>query len=304
MSEDANEEKSKDTDKGSAHAGSTAGEKAREFVLLTIATVMLAFGIYMFRFPNNFTFGGVTGIALLLSEVTKLPAATLVVILNAALLVVAFILLGRDFAAKSVYVTVLYSALMYLFEFVIPMEHPLTDEPVIELVFAIMVPATASAVIFHFDASSGGTDIIAMALRKYTNVNIGTGLLIADAIAVLFSFFIFGVKTGLFSLCGFLAKSLVIDNVIESINICKYFHVVCTDPEPICEYICDVLHRDATVYTATGAFTGKEKRVIMTVMTRRQAVALRGFIRKCEPSAFIMITNTSEIIGKGFRASV
>ncbi len=278
--------------------------RVREFSLLTAATFMLAFGIYVFRFPNNFTFGGVTGIALLLSEVTSIKAATLVVILNALLLVVAFAVLGREFAAKSVYVTVLYSALMYVLELVMPMESPLTDEPVIELIFAIMVPATASAVIFHFDASSGGTDIIAMIVRKYTSVNIGTGLLIADAITVMFSFIVFDVKTGLFSLCGFLAKSLVIDNVIESINVCKYFHVVCSDPEPICNYICDTLHRDATVYVATGAFTGREKRVIMTVMTRRQAIALRAFIRKNEPGAFIMITNTSEIIGKGFRASV
>lgn len=275
-----------------------------EFILLTGATLMLAFGIYVFRFQNNFTFGGVTGISLLLTTVTGLSASTLVVILNAALLVVAFIVLGRDFAAKSVYVTVLYSAVMYVLEYVMPLEGPITDEPVIELVFAIMVPATASAVIFHFDASSGGTDIIAMILRKYTKINIGTGLLIADALTVTCSFFVFGIKTGLFSLCGFLAKSLVIDNVIESINICKYFHVVCSDPRPICDYICHTLNRDATVYEATGAFTGAHKYVIMTVMTRRQAVQLRTFIKQHETDAFIMITNTSEIIGKGFRATV
>ena len=286
-----------------SEVGNTSA-RVREFFILTVATFMLAFGIYVFRFQNNFTFGGVTGIALLLSAVTSMRAATLVMILNAALLLLAFVALGREFAAKSVYVTVLYSVLMYAFEFIIPLKGPLTDEPVLELVFAIMVPATASAAIFHFDASSGGTDIIAMILRKHTNVNIGTGLLIADVLTVICSFFVFDVKTGLFSLCGFLAKSIVIDNVIESINICKYFHVVCKDAEPICNYICDVLHRDATVYEAKGAFTGGEKKVIMTVMTRRQAVSLRSFIKKYEPTAFIMITNTSEIIGKGFRASV
>lgn len=275
-----------------------------EYLILTVATFALAFGIYVFRFQNNFTFGGVTGISLILSAVTGLHASTLVMILNAALLVVAFIVLGRGFTAKSIYVTALYSVLIYAFDYILPIDGPLTDEPVLELLFAIMVPATASAAIFHFDASSGGTDIIAMILKKYTNVNIGTGLLFADALTVVCSFFVFGVKTGLFSLTGFLAKSIVIDNVIESINICKFFHVVCTDPEPICDYICNVLHRDATVYEAKGAFTGGEKRIIMTVMTRRQAVALRSFIRKQEPTAFIMITNTSEIIGKGFRATV
>ncbi len=283
---------------------SSKSARVREFVLLTGATVMLAFGIYVFRFQNNFTFGGVTGISLLLSAVTHVPAATLVTILNAAMLVVAFIVLGREFAAKSVYVTVLYSLIIYALEFILPLDGPITDEPVLELIFAIMVPGAASATIFHFDASSGGTDIIAMILRKYTKVNIGTGLIIADALTVTCSFFVFGIKTGLFSLCGFLAKSFVIDNVIESINICKYFHVVCSDPKPICDYICDVLKRDATVYEATGAFTGNHKSVIMTVMTRRQAIQLRTFIKKSEPGAFIMITNTSEIIGKGFRATV
>lgn len=287
-------------------SNNTTGARRRiiEFLILTAATITLAFGIYIFRFQNNFTFGGVTGISLLLSAVTGVPAATLVVVLNAVLLILAFIVLGRDFAAKSVYVTVLYSAIMYALEFILPLRGPITDDPMLELIFAIMVPATASAAIFHFEASSGGTDIIAMILRKYTSVNIGTGLLIADALTVVFSFFVFGLKTGLFSVCGFLAKSFVIDNVIENINLCKYFNVVCTDPEPICGFICDTLHRDATVYEATGAFTGREKRVIMTVMTRRQAVELRNFIKKCEPTAFIMITNTSEIIGKGFNSSV
>lgn len=282
----------------------SAIQRIREFVLLTVATVMLAFGIYVFRFQNSFTFGGVTGISLLLAAVTNVSASTLVIILNASLLVLAFAVLGREFALKSVYVTMLYSILISAFEYIMPLDGPLTDEPVLELVFAILVPAMASATIFHFDASSGGTDIIAMILRKYTSVNIGTGLLIADALTVFCSFFVFGVKTGLFSLCGFLAKSFVIDNVIENINVCKYFHVVCTDPEPICNYICDVLNRDATVYVAKGAFTGREKRVIMTVMNRRQAAQLRNFIKVNEPTAFIMITNTSEIIGKGFRATV
>ncbi len=274
----------------------------REFLILTGATFLLSGGIYVFRFQNNFTFGGVTGISMLIAALTDFSASDIVLILNAALLIVAFFALGRDFAAKSVYVTVLYSLLISFFEYLFPMSAPLTDEPVIELVFAIMTPACASAILFHFGASSGGTDIIAMLIKKYTGGNIGTGLLVADALTVGCSFFVFGVKTGLFSLCGFLAKSLVIDTVIESINLCKYFNIVCTDPKPICDFICNELKRDATVYEAKGAFTNGEKRVVMTVMTRAQAISLRNFIKANEPTAFIMITNTSEIIGKGFRS--
>ncbi len=276
--------------------------KIFEYLLLTAATFMLAFGIYTFRFANNFTFGGVTGIATLISAVTSITASNLVLILNIALLFVAFFFLGRGFAFKSVYVTVFYSLIIAALERVWPMESPLTDEPVLELIFAIMTPALASAVIFHFGASSGGTDIIAMIIKRYTGANIGTALLVADAFTVLCSFFVFGPKTGLFSLCGFLAKSLVIDTVIESINLCKYFTIVCTDPAPICDFICNTLNRDATLYEATGAFTGSEKKVVLTVMKRSQAIQLRNFIKTADPTAFIMITNTSEIIGKGFRA--
>lgn len=277
--------------------------KLLEYVILTLATFLLATGIYVFRFQNNFTFGGVTGISLLLAALVDVTASDLVMILNILLLIVAFIFLGRGFAFKSVYVTMLYSVIISALERFLPMSSPLTDDTMLELVFAVATPAVASAVIFHFGASSGGTDIIAMIIKKYTGANIGTALLVADALTVACSFVVFGAKTGLCSLCGFLAKSLVIDNVIESINLCKYFNIVCVDPKPICDFIINVLHRDATVYEAQGAFTGSDKKVIMTVMKRSQALQLRNFIKTQEPGAFIMITNTSEIIGKGFRGA-
>lgn len=277
--------------------------KLREYLLLTLATLLLASGIYVFRFQNNFTFGGVTGISLILAALIDVTASDLVMILNVLLLIVAFIFLGRGFAFKSVYVTMLYSIIISALERFFPMSAPLTDDIMLELVFAVATPAVASAVIFHFGASSGGTDIIAMIIKKYTGANIGTALLVADALTVACSFVVFGAKTGLCSLCGFLAKSLVIDNVIESINLCKYFNIVCVDPKPICDFIINVLHRDATVYEAKGAFTGSDKKVIMTVMKRSQALQLRNFIKTQEPGAFIMITNTSEIIGKGFRGA-
>ena len=118
---------------------------------------------------------------------------------------------------------------------------------------------------------------------------------------VVASCFVFDVTTGLFSFTGLLAKSLVIDNVIESINRCKCFNVVCDDPEPICNFIRDELKRSATVYQAQGAFTHAPRTVILTVLKRGQAVQLRNFVKKTEPGAFMMITNSSEIIGKGFR---
>jgi uncharacterized membrane-anchored protein YitT (DUF2179 family) len=115
------------------------------------------------------------------------------------------------------------------------------------------------------------------------------------------AFAVYGPKTGLFSVAGLLTKTLMIDSVIENMNLCKYFTVVCDDPEPICDFIHKELDRSATIFNAEGSYQHNEKKIILTVMKRNQAVRLRKFIRQQQPNAFIMITNSSEIIGKGFR---
>ncbi len=264
----------------------------------------MAAGIYIFRFPNNFSFGGVTGIAVILAAFLPVSASTVTFILNIALLLLGLTVLGKSFGIKTVYVTLLLSASLSGAEYLFPMAAPLTEEPLLELIFAIVVPAISSALFFNMNASSGGTDIIAMILTKYTTMNIGTTLMLADMAVALSSFFIFGAETGLFSLCGLLAKSLVIDGVIENINLCKVFTIICDDPEPICDYIMNTLHRGATTYKAMGTYRHEEKTVIVTIMRRNQAIELRNFIKRREPSAFIAITNSSEIIGKGFHAPI
>ena len=182
-----------------------------------------------------------------------------------------------------------------------PILEPLTNEPMLEFIFAVGVPGVASAILFNMDASSGGTDIAAMIVQKYSTLEIGSAIFVVDLIIAVSAFFVFDFQTGLFSITGLLAKTLVIDSAIENFNLCKYFTIVTTNPAPICEYIQQSLHRSATIYKAEGAYSHKEKSVILAVMKRSQAVRLRRHVKTVDPSAFIMITNSSEIIGKGFR---
>lgn len=272
-----------------------------EYAVLTVATLILVVGVYVFKFPNNFSFGGVTGIAVVLGQILPVSPGNLTFIINMALLAFGFIFLGRNFGVRTVYVSVLMSAGLSLAEIWFPMEHALTEEPVLELMFAVALPALSSAILFNIGASSGGTDIVAMVLKKYTKLNIGAALFIVDLGIVIAACLVFDAQTGLFSLCGLLAKSLVVDNVIESINLCKYFTIICNDPRPICDFITQKLNRSATVYQAEGAYEHNRKSVIITIMKRSQAVELRNYIRENQPTAFIAITNSSEIIGKGFR---
>ncbi|MCC8027833.1 MAG: YitT family protein [Clostridium sp.] len=275
---------------------------AAEYGIMTVSIWIMVIGIYFFKFPNHFAFGGVTGFSTLVSEVSGWSAGDFTSVVNTALLVFGFLFLGKEFGIKTVYASLVMSLSLSLLERVCPLSRPLTTEPLLELMFAIFLPAAGTAILFHIGASSGGTDIIAMILKKHTSLNIGTVLMLVDIAAVAASFFIFGPETGLFSTIGLAAKSLVIDDVIENINLCKCFNIICDDPDPICDYIINCLHRSATVYRAQGAFSHHEKTVIMTTMKRSQALKLRNYIRQAEPTAFMLISNSSEIIGKGFLA--
>ena len=272
----------------------------KRFFILTGSIIIMSIGIYFFKFANNFSFGGVTGLAVIIAKLGWMSASTFSSVANIVLLILGLIILGKEFAVKTTYCTLLLSGILSLLEYLFPMGSPLTDQPMLELVFAIALPAFASAILFNMGSSSGGTDVIAAILRKYTSVNIGRALLYTDALFAASSFFIFDIKTGLYSLLGLAIRSLMIDNFIESFNLSKYFNVVCNDPEPICDFIKIELKRSASIIHAKGAFSGKDKYIILTAMNRHQAVLLRNFIRENAPDAFILISNTSEIIGKGF----
>ena len=271
-----------------------------EYGIITLSIWIMVIGVYFFKFPNHFAFGGITGFSIVVSELTHWSASDFTSIVNTLLLVVGFIFLGRGFGFKTFYATMVMSLSLSFLERVCPMSRPLTDEPILELMFAVFLPAVGTAILFNIGASSGGTDILATILKKHTSLNIGTVLMLVDIAAVASSFFIFGPETGLFSTIGLAAKSLVIDDVIENMNLCKCFNIICDNPEPICDYIINTLNRRATVYRAQGAFSHHEKTVIMTTMKRAQALKLRNYIRQVEPTAFMLISNSSEIIGKGF----
>lgn len=276
--------------------------KLKNFSLLTISTLIMAVGIYFFKFTNNFTFGGITGIAVLVAKFLPISASDFSFVVNILLLIIGWIVLGISFAEKTAYSTILLSVSLSLLERIYPMSHPLTNEPLLELIFAILLPALGSAILFNIGASSGGTDVIAMILKKYTSVDIGKGLMISDLIFTLAGFLVFNVKTGLYSLFGLIMRSALIDNFIESFNRSKYFHVVTSNATCICDFIQNDLQRGATIVNATGAFTGDDKYIILTVLSPSQAVKLRNFIKEHDPKAFLLVSNTSEIIGKGFHS--
>lgn len=277
-------------------------KKILNFFTMTLGSVLLAMGVYFFKIPNGFATGGVTGIATILASITPISAGIWIWALNIFLLILGFIFLGKGNGFKTVYCSMLYSAITYFLEWIAPLSGPLSNQPLMELVYAMLLTSIGSAMIFNSDASSGGTDIMALILKKYTALDVGKALLIVDFIIASSSFIVFNVQTGLFSLLGLFSKAFIVDTVIENLNTCKYFIVITSKREEISEYIIKTLHHGVTVSKVIGEYTKEEKTMIHTVCKRVEAIKLRNKIKEIDPKSFIIITTSSEIIGRGFRS--
>ncbi|MBQ3934944.1 MAG: YitT family protein [Clostridia bacterium] len=276
-------------------------KKILPFLMMTLGTFLVAAEVYFFEIPNKFAAGGVSGISIILSRFIPLSAETWIVILNVILLIIGFIFLGKGCGFKTVYCTLLYAGLLKLFEWLIPISQPLTDEPVIELLSVMVLLSIGGALVFRADATTGGTDIIAMILKKYTPLHVGKALFLVDFLVVLSAFFVYGFKIGLFSLFGLLARALFTDTLIENMDSCKWFTIITSKPDEICDFILKNLDRGATIVKGTGAFTGEGKTILNTVVQRSESYKLQKAIKEIDKSAFIIITTSSEIIGSGFR---
>jgi len=275
----------------------------KDYALITAGVMLVVIGVYFFKFPNNFAIGGVTGIAMILSSLFKgaVSSATIVLVIDILLLIIGYAVIGRKFGVRTLYGSLLFALALNVLEKVMPMTSPITDQPMLELAFAVLFPALGSAILFNMGASTGGTDISAMLLKKYTSMDIGRSLLVSDFLLTAAGFVVFDITTVLFSMLGLLLKTTLVDGIIESLNLNKYFTIISSHPKEISDFIIEKLQRSATVLDGKGAFTNEDRKIIITVMNRSQAVQLRMFIKNTDPHAFMLITNTSEIIGKGFR---
>ena len=276
-------------------------------IIINIGILFMAVGIYFFKAPNGFATGGVSGIAIILAKLPLslslgITQATYMLAINVMLLILGVIMLGKNCGFMTIYCSIMLSLENMLFEHLIPLDAPLTSSPVLELVYAVLLTGIGSALLFKYKASSGGTDIVALILKKRSSLNVSQALLVTDFLIAASSFIVYSsAEVGLYSLLGLFAKVFVIDDVLDSINLCKAFTIITTKAEEIDEFILADLHHGATIYDARGAFTGDEKKVIITVCKRSEALRLRRRVKEIDPQAFIIITKTSEIMGKGFR---
>lgn len=276
----------------------------KEIALLTLGTLLVTIGVYFFKFPNHFSTGGVSGLSILLGTLfPTLSPSVFVSIINVVFLVVGFFCISSDFGTRTIFCTLLFSFSIQAMEWIFPLSAPITNQRFLELVFSVCLPATGTAILFHLNASTGGTDIGAMILRKYTSLDIGKSLMCIDFLIAFVALFLFDIETGLFSLLGVFLNSLVIDYVIENLTRHKSLSIITTHPEQTCSYITQHLHRSATSWHAHGAYTQESVFVVLTALNRTQARDVRNYVKSIDPQSFVIVNNTSEIFGKGFEKS-
>lgn len=273
------------------------------FAKLNLGLLLTAVGIAWFKTPNHFAFGGTSGLSILLAATfPQIDVGGFMWIINAVLVVLGFIFLGVQCMGWTIYSSFALSFFVSLCERLWPLSAPITGDTLLELIFAVLLPALGSAIVFDIGASTGGTDIVALILAKRTSMEIGKALMLSDVLIVMAAAVKFGMATGLYCILGLMGKAFVVDGAIERIHLSKVCTVVTANPQPVLDFIIGEMNRSATVQRAYGAYTHHETAVVVTVLTRRQAVQLRNFLRANDPKSFITIVNSSEIIGKGFRA--
>ncbi|MDE6104110.1 MAG: YitT family protein [Clostridia bacterium] len=296
-------------------------DTVKYWVILNLGVFMLAAGVFFFKGPNNFATGGVSGIAIIISRYVTgsihfLTQSVLNLIMNVLLLIIGFIFLGRGCTFKTAYCSLVYTLEMYAMEWIfkafgIELGNGVTitglsgnPQPFLEFIYAMLLTGVGSAIMFNCRASSGGTDIVALIIKKYAKMDIGKALVVTDLLIASSTFFIFDTTTGLFSILGLFFKSFLVDGVIESIGKNKYVTIITANAELVAPFIIEGMKRSYTSFKAVGGYSGEEKTVMLTVCNRRQAYKLKMKIRQVDPAAFVILTDTSQIIGKGFQSDI
>ena len=272
---------------------------------MIVGSSMMAVGVYFFKIPNGFSTGGVSGISTVLGKAIPnafVTPGTLITGINVLLLGVGYLFVGRSFGLRTVFCSLLFSLETLGLEKWIPLDSPLTNQPFLELVYAILLTSIGSSILFYVNSSSGGTDIVALILKKYTRLDTGKALLCTDFLIACSSFFVFGVTAGLFSLLGLFAKAFLVDSVIESLSVCKCFLIVTEKPDEISRHIIEKMGHTTTVLDATGGYSHETKPTLVTVCRRIEGIRLRRAVKEIDPKAFVIILNSSEILGRGFRS--
>lgn len=258
---------------------------------IVFGSIVVGVAYNMFLIPHKILSSGLSGIAIMLGIVTPLNTGILNFLFNLPLLILGVLKLGKQFISYTILSVVVLSISLYL----IPIQ-AISTEPILSSLFGGVLTGVGIGIIFRASGSSGGFDIIAMLLQKKNDFPLGTLLSAMNAVVVVISGFVFGWDAALNTLVAIYATGKVIDT-IHTNHIKLTLMIVTNKGDELKTKLLANLYRGITMMDGQGAYTGQERKILMTVITRYQLTEVKGLINEVDPDAFVNITETTEVVG-------
>lgn len=271
-------------------------EMIKEYVVITIAIAIIAAAVFFFLVPSNLSVGSISGLAIVLSNFIPLSVSLMTMIMNVALLIVGFILLGKEFGAKTVYTSILLPAFLGVLEKLFPNNTSIMGDPFIDMICYVFVVSIGLAMLFTRNASSGGLDIVAKLLNKYIHMDLGKAMSAPGMIVAVSSILVSGLNIVVLSVLGTYLNGVVLDYFIFGSNQKKRVCIVSEKEEDIRQFILHDLHSGATIYEAIGAYNLDPRREIITIVDKNEYSKLMGFIEKTDSNAFVTVYTVNKVI--------
>lgn len=281
------------------------------YMLVLLGSFIMAAGFVLFITPHRIVPGGVYGIAIVVHYVTKgifsfapngIPVGLFGLLLNIPLTIVGIKVLGPRFGVKTVIGFILTSGFIDLLSYLYGEEPLVKDEVLLSCVFGGVLIGFGLGLIFRSKATSGGSDIVAMIIAKYTKLPLGQLMIYVDSAIVLIGLLVFkDWAIPLFSWIVIFITGRVIDVVLEGVSYQKTLLIISDNHQAIRDKIINNLQRGGTIFQGKGLYQNNDKSMIFTVVNRREFSILKDYIRDIDPNAFLTVIDANEIIGKGFK---
>lgn len=266
-----------------------------EIISITFATIIVAAAVFFFLVPSNVSVGSISGLAIVLSNFVPLPVSAITMFLNVGLLIIGFLLVGREFGVKTVYTSILLPAVMWVFEVIFPNYQSMTGDQTLDVIGYIVFVSFGLAMLFNRNASSGGLDIVAKLLNKFFHMELGKAMSFAGMAVALSSALVYDKKTVVLSILGTYFNGLVLDHCIFGSTIKKRVCIISKKHKELLDYILYDLVSGATTYKAYGAYSGTEFTEINTIVDKNEYRQLMNFIVKNDPDAFVTVYAVNEM---------
>ena len=269
----------------------------KEYALITAGVFIVALAVYFFLMPSSVVIGSLAGLIMVIAEFVPLKISLLTFIANAILLTIGFLLVGKEFGAKTVYCSLLMSVYLAIFEVVFPNFVSFTNDQFLDAIGYIVVVSLGLALLFNANASSGGLDIIAKLMNKFLHIEIGKAMSFAGMLTAATAILVYDSKSVFLSLLGTYVNGLVIDYFIDGFNKRRHVCILSKEHEKIQSYIVNELKEGVTLYKAIGGYSNDEKIELVTILDRVDYAKLLQYVHSVDEHAFMTVSTTNEVIG-------